>query len=108
MPITIEPGQAIKFEAEIRTETVEGTSGAFIGILDTDSDSRRITNTHDWQLVEIVIVNSSARRQKVPFCLRLGHYGATVTGKAWFRNIAAYPVKINHWQDINIIHFLGE
>jgi uncharacterized membrane protein len=104
--IPIEPGQVLKFEAEIRTENVIGESGAFICILGEYRDSRMIRDTQNWQLVELVIVNTTAERKEIPFCLRLGHYGKTVTGKAWFRKVSAYPVKIHQWQDVDMIYYL--
>ena len=96
-----------RFEAEIKTRDVKGgNAGAFICILDTYWDSKQIKNTTDWQLVELVVVNTSSEEKQIPFCLRLGHYGALVTGEAWFRNVTVYPTKINQWQKFDIIHYL--
>jgi hypothetical protein len=105
--VTIEPGQALKFQAEIRTRHVKGSSaGAFICIMDTYWDSQMVRGTSDWQSVQLIIVNDTSERREIPFCLRLGHYGALVSGEAWFRNVAVYPTEINQWQDFEIIHRL--
>ncbi|MDX1776707.1 MAG: hypothetical protein R3297_09015, partial [Desulfobulbales bacterium] len=105
--VTIKPNQTLKFDAEIKTRNVQGgNAGAFICILDTYWDSAMIKNTSDWQLVELVVVNTTAEEKQIPFCLRLGHYGALVTGEAWFRNVTVYPTKVNQWQKFDIIHYL--
>lgn len=105
--VTIEPNQTLKFEAEIKTSNVRGgNAGAFICILDTYWDSEMIRGTTDWQLVELVIVNDTAEEKQIPFCLRLGHYGALVSGEAWFRNVTFYPIQKKQWDKFDIIHRL--
>ncbi len=105
--VTIKPNQTLKFEAEIKTRDIKGgNAGAFICILDTYWDSKMVRNTTDWQLVELVVVNTTSEEKQIPFCLRLGHYGALVTGEAWFRNVTVYPTKINQWQKFELIHYL--
>lgn len=105
--VTIKPGQALKFEAEIKTDNVRGgNAGAFVCILDTYWDSEKIRGTTDWQLVELVIVNDTSEEKQIPFCLRLGHYGALVSGEAWFRNVTVYPTQIKQWDKIKYIHRL--
>ena len=105
--VTIEPGQALKFEAEIKTHDVRGSrAGAFICIMDTYWDSQMVRGTSDWQSVQLIVVNETSESTEMPFCLRLGHYGATVSGEAWFRNVTAYPVEIDKWQGFEVIHRL--
>ena len=105
--VTIEPGQALKFEAEIKTRNVRGSrAGAFICIMDTYWDSHMVKGTTDWQPVQLIVANDTSESREIPFCLRLGHYGATVSGEAWFRNVTAYPVEIDKWQGFDTIHRL--
>ncbi|HNU94870.1 MAG TPA: hypothetical protein PKM31_08600, partial [Bacillota bacterium] len=47
--------------------------------------SASLLNDHDWTYLEVYF--DSGDRQEVDVCCRLGFYGSTVVGRAWFDDI---------------------
>ena len=72
----------------VRTQGVkswEGSCGANLSIVGGWERSASLLNDHDWTYLEVYF--DSGDRQEVDVCCRLGFYGSTVVGRAWFDDI---------------------
>ena len=79
----VEPNSNYKISCKVKTENVENGSGANISIINSFATSDAVLGTNDWQ--EISLVGKPAENQnRITVCLRIGGYGATSIGKAWF------------------------
>ena len=100
----VKEGEIVKVNqplVEIMTDKVMGKSGAMICFEGTSWQSVELRGTNPWKRVRIAVVNTTGKTRKIAFCVRLGDHGATVTGKARFRNIVAYPVEVKSWRHFN-------
>ncbi len=82
----VEPNSFYRLTCKIKTENVQNGNGANISILNSFATSQAVLGTNDWQ--DISLVGQTAEQQnKITVCLRIGGYGATSTGKAWFDDL---------------------
>lgn len=83
--LVLDPGTYF-VSAEIRTEGVSRSAGAFISLADEGIASFDITGDSYWQRVGFYLY-VSGRPAKVDVKLRLGGYKYLSTGRAYFRNV---------------------
>lgn len=81
--IKTEPNSVYMLTCKVKTNNVEGGNGANISVVETYSFSTPIHGTNDWQ--EVTLVGRTGPEQtSMVICARIGGYGATSTGEAWF------------------------
>lgn len=85
--ISVEPDTHYIITCKIKTKDVANGAGACIAVVDSYAYSTSIFGTNDWQ--DVVLVGKTGGNQKsMVVAARLGGYGATSAGEAWFRNFS--------------------
>ena len=84
---TLKKGKYYKLETDVKVENVSAANfGANISVLESsDSGYSTINGGDGWTHLENYVYSSETKAYKV--CLRLGYYGSTVTGTAYFDNV---------------------
>ncbi len=90
------PGTVYRFSGWVKGESISnnGSTGANIclmGGFESSSEFFSGTGTFDWTKVEFTFTAPSSG--SVTVGTRLGFYGSTVTGKAWFDDLEIVPVQ---------------
>ncbi len=90
------PGTVYKFSGWIKGNSISdnGASGANICLMggwESSSDFFKGTGTFDWTRVEFTF--TAPQSGNVTVGARLGFYGSTVTGEAWFDDLDIVPVQ---------------
>lgn len=85
--IDVEPNKVYRVSCMVKTNNVvpeeeNRGAGACICVTDTTEQSRAITGTEDWQMLELQF--NSKNREEISIGFRLGGNGADCTGEAWF------------------------
>lgn len=88
--VVITPGRRYLLTGWVKTDGVViredgGTIGASLGILDTYEVSQSIEGTAGWTYLTLIF--DSKDRDEIHIALRLGHYGSTAVGTAWFDDV---------------------
>lgn len=81
--VSVKPGKTYKISCYVKTENVSGDVGANIGFEAIATRSSGVTGTSDWTYIEI-IATAGDKQKSVDIGIRLGGFGATCTGTAWF------------------------
>ncbi len=81
--IKVKGNTTYKFSCYVKTENVVGGAGANIGFENITDHSASVSGTADWTLIELVGKTDKAQKE-IEVGLRLGGFGATSTGTAWF------------------------
>ena len=81
--ISVKGGKTYKFSCYVKTENVAGGAGANIGFENVTEKSKGITGTSGWTYIEI-IGKTDDKQKEISVGVRLGGFGATSTGTAWF------------------------
>lgn len=93
--ISVEPDMLYRFSSWARTKgvvTSEGNVGASIGLQDSWIHSADLKGTNDWTLLEFYA--RTAKDQKdLFFVCRLGFWGSTAAGEAWFDEVKIEAVR---------------
>lgn len=85
--IPVRPNAIYKFTAYVKTEDVKNGAGANIGLEDFTCYSNSVYGTTDWQIVQL-IGKTGSNQTSVKVGIRLGNYGGSCTGTAYFRNFS--------------------
>jgi hypothetical protein len=86
--VTVKPDTRYRLSGWIRTENVSLGLGANLNIEWPGvnwSHSRGVTGTSDWTFVTVEVNSGSSTSFDAH--VRLGHYGATSLGRAWFDDV---------------------
>ena len=83
--IQLEGDKVYQLTAWIKTDKVTGEGGANICLFGTWLSSKPLSGTNDWQQVSVIFTTPESG--EVEIACRLGFWGGTSTGKAWFDNI---------------------
>ena len=81
--VKVTPSSFYKLTCWIRTSGVEGGAGANIALRDIVAVSNSVFGDSDWTMVELVGKTGPSQTSMTVSC-RLGGYGATAKGEAWF------------------------
>ena len=85
--ISVKPDSFYKITCDIKTLDVVGGAGANISIINSLATSEPLLGTNDWQTVSLV--GKTGKSQKtLTVAVRVGGYGNTSKGEAWFSNIS--------------------
>lgn len=85
--VPVEPDTVYRFSGWVATEKVpQGGVGASLCVLGGFVHSGELTGDNDWTLVEVVFRTHETQREVV-LGVRLGFYGQTTTGKAYFDDL---------------------
>ncbi|MBQ5488984.1 MAG: phospholipid carrier-dependent glycosyltransferase [Clostridia bacterium] len=90
--ISVKPNTVYKFSVYAKTENVVGGAGANIGMEDLTYYSTPLTGTVGWTRLELV-GKTGASQKTVKVGCRLGNYGATSSGTAYFSDFSAEELK---------------
>ena len=91
--VFVEPDSVYRIAGRIRTDGVSGARGATISVDNYDIDgtycfSKDVVGTAGWTDIEMYV--RTAKKQTVlRIALRLGGYGTTSEGQAWFSGVSA-------------------
>lgn len=100
--VKVKGNTVYKFSCYVKTDNVAGGAGANIGFEEITDHSESVTGTSDWQLIEIT-GKTDAKQKEITVGLRLGGFGATSTGTAWFDDFKVVEVggeaQINLFKD---------
>ncbi|MBP5666182.1 MAG: glycosyltransferase family 39 protein [Clostridia bacterium] len=91
--IKLQADKIYKLEADVKTENIVtgGSYGANVCILESKNGGfKNLVASNDWTHVENYV--SAGKTDNYTLCLRLGYYGCTVTGTAWFDNVKVTEV----------------
>lgn len=84
--VDVEPAQIYRLTCNVKTENVQNGNGANVSILNSFATSAGVLGTNDWQKIEL-IGQTAENQDKITVCLRIGGYGATSYGTAWFDDL---------------------
>lgn len=90
--ISVKGGKTYKFSCYVKTENVAGGAGANIGFENVTEKSKGITGTSGWTYIEI-IGKTDDKQKEISVGVRLGGFGATSTGTAWFDDFRVEEVE---------------
>ncbi len=91
--VSVLPGTRYRLTAWVRTEGVEGGQGANLTVEWPGAgwaNSRGVQGTNDWQQVTLEVSSGTATSFEVQ--VRLGQYGATSHGRAWFDDLELFAL----------------
>ena len=102
--IKVEPYTVYKVTCMVKTNNVipkeqNKGAGACISITDSTEQSRPVTGTQDWQMIELQF--NSKNRDNVSIGFRLGGNGSDCIGEAWFSDFKieeGYADTSNDWK----------
>lgn len=97
--IKVKGNTAYKFSCYVKTDNVVGGAGANIGFEEITDHSESITGTSEWKLIEIT-GKTDDKQKEITVGVRLGGFGATSTGTAWFDDFKV--VEIDGSAQINL------
>lgn len=97
--IKVKGNTVYKFSCYVKTEGVTGGAGANIGFETITSRSTGVYDNSDWRLIEITGKTDKNQKQ-ITVGVRLGGFGATSTGTAWFDDFRV--VEVNESPQINL------
>ncbi|MGH3768691.1 MAG: NPCBM/NEW2 domain-containing protein [Pseudonocardiaceae bacterium] len=84
------PGHTYRLSGWIKTDGVNGGAGAQLGTLDSFAHTAGISGTTDWTPVSIPVRPNADSQLRIT--ARLGFYGGTSTGRAWFDDLQLVDV----------------
>jgi len=91
--VAVKPSTFYQYTAQVAAENVtEGKVGATIGIMGTWNYAGNIAGTRGWTPCTMNFRTYSTQKD-VLLHVRLGYWGNTVTGKAWFDNVDLVELK---------------
>ena len=97
--IKVKGNTAYKFSCYVKTDNVVGGAGANIGFEEITDHSESITGTSEWKLIEIT-GKTDDKQKEITVGVRLGGFGATSTGTAWFDDFKV--VEVDESAQINL------
>ncbi|MBQ2662006.1 MAG: glycosyltransferase family 39 protein [Clostridia bacterium] len=100
--VKTEPNSVYMLTCRVKTENVANGNGANISVVDTYAFSTPVTGTNDWQEVQLV-GRTGEEQTSMVVCVRLGGYGATSTGEAWFDDFSVR--KIENTEGLSVLDF---
>jgi dolichyl-phosphate-mannose-protein mannosyltransferase len=90
--VAVKKGTLYKLSGDIKVEGADGTFGATLSFKDTFTHTDPLFDTKgQWKHVE-VYARASTDQTKTTIFVRLGGYGSTCHGKAWFDNVVLEEV----------------
>ena len=104
--IQLEGGHIYSLNAWIKTENVVGDRGANICLFGTWQSSDPLIGTDGWKKVSLVFI--APETGKVTIACRLGFWGGTASGKAWFDNLEVQEVDMFKQESQHIQLFLEQ
>lgn len=100
--VKVKGNTVYKFSCYVKTKDVVGGAGANIGFEEITDHSESVTETSDWKLIEIT-GKTDKNQKEITVGVRLGGFGATSTGTAWFDDFKVVEVggsaQINLFKD---------
>ncbi len=102
--LTVKPNTTYKLTCYIKTENVSGGAGANIALETVMARSTALTGTNDWTKVELVGKTGPDQKELI-VGFRLGGFGATCTGTAWFDEFTAE--KVDSYQG-SVVNFFAD
>lgn len=89
--VAVFPNTDYRLSGWIRTENVGGAGvGANLSVAGTWTRTDSLLGTNDWTYVSITF--STGASSRIDVAARLGHWGSTVTGTAWFDDLTLESV----------------
>jgi Gpi18-like mannosyltransferase/4-amino-4-deoxy-L-arabinose transferase-like glycosyltransferase len=89
--VAVLPSSWYRVSAWIKTENVDpAKTGAHLSVMGAMAAAGDVRGTTDWARVAIA-VHTGPDQHELPLALRLGFYGATTTGRAWFDDVRIEP-----------------
>jgi Gpi18-like mannosyltransferase len=89
--VTVLPSSWYRVSAWIKTEGVpEGKTGAHLSVMGSMTVAADLRGTVPWTRVSVA-VHTGPDQHELPLAVRLGFYGATTTGRAWFDDVSLEP-----------------
>lgn len=91
--VTVKPNTYYRFSAQCAVESVTvGKVGANIGIMYTWNCAGSMVGTRPWTSIDLNF-KTHPKQNQVSLDVRLGMWGSTVTGKAWFDDVTLTQLK---------------
>ena len=104
--VTVEPNTIYAFSGWIKTENVASGVGANLSLVGTWSHSEGIFGTQPWTRVTMMINTGSSTQLTIG--ARLGYWGGTSSGTAWFDDLRLTPVRTDgshpRWKILVLIY----
>jgi dolichyl-phosphate-mannose--protein O-mannosyl transferase/Gpi18-like mannosyltransferase len=89
--VSVKPGKLYRLSGDIRVQGADGTWGATLSFENTFTYTEPLFESNGWRHVE-VSARAGDGQTSVPVFARLGGYGSTCHGKAWFDNVSLVQV----------------